>query len=236
MEAVSAARDKDGQTSGESSDLAAGQSAKLTASDGAASDFLGYSVAVSDDTAVVGAYAEDTAPNLNNGAVYVFVKSGTAWTQQAKLLASDGAANDNFAYSVGISGDKIIVGVPGSDAGTSTPLTEVNKNALAPTVSDQGAAIFFVNDSLAPTAAGVSVSGRVLTPSGAGLTNAVVYLTTQNGESIQTRTTSFGYFSFEDIEAGQTVVVSIGSKRFTFTPQIVAVSDNVSDLEFTGLP
>ncbi|KAL7449036.1 hypothetical protein ACHAXS_000183, partial [Conticribra weissflogii] len=73
------------------------QKAKLVASDGAAYSYFGYSVSVSGDTAVVGAYGD--------GSAYVFVRSGTAWTQAAKLITSDGVGND-----VSISGDTAVVG------------------------------------------------------------------------------------------------------------------------------
>jgi len=82
------------------------QQAKLTASDGAASDRFGYSVSISGDYAIVGAYGDQTS----KGSAYIFLRSGTSWSQQAKLTASDGAANDWFGNSVSISGDYAIVG------------------------------------------------------------------------------------------------------------------------------
>ncbi len=90
------------------------QQAKLTALDAAASDQFGYSVAISGDTAIVGAYLDDDAGSAS-GSAYVFVRSGTTWSQQAKLTASDGAASDLFGYSVAISGDTAIVGAYGDD-------------------------------------------------------------------------------------------------------------------------
>jgi hypothetical protein len=87
--------------------------ARLTASDGAASDRLGGSVAVDGDTIVAGAAAHKVGPNDSQGAAYVFVKPGTGWrntTQSAELTASDGAASDGFSAAVGISGDTIVAG------------------------------------------------------------------------------------------------------------------------------
>ena len=63
-----------------------------TAADAAASDALGRSVALDGDTALVGAPWDDDAGDLS-GAAYVFVRSGTTWSQQARLLASDSAAD-----------------------------------------------------------------------------------------------------------------------------------------------
>ncbi len=96
------------------------QQAKLTAGDGQAGDNFGWSVAVKGDTVVVGARADDDN-GTDSGSAYVFVRSGTTWTQQAKLSASDGAAGDEFAYSVTVSGDTAVIGaILDDDAGTSS--------------------------------------------------------------------------------------------------------------------
>ncbi len=83
------------------------QQAKLLASDKANSDNFGYVVSVSNDgnTALVGAQYEDDGVATENGAAYVFTRSGGIWTQQAKLLASDKATNDHFGFAVALSGD-----------------------------------------------------------------------------------------------------------------------------------
>src|SRR5215469_12910396 len=90
------------------------QNATLTASDGAAEDFFGRSMAISGSTAVVGAYGK----NSFTGAAYVFVRSGGIWSQQAKLTASDGLAHDEFGYSVAISGSTVMVGAIGNSSNT----------------------------------------------------------------------------------------------------------------------
>ena len=88
------------------------QQAELSAGDGAPSDAFGYSVAISGDTALVGAPLHEIGSNIYQGAAYVFTRSGSSWTQQAELVASDGAANDQFGVSVAISGDTALVGAP----------------------------------------------------------------------------------------------------------------------------
>ena len=90
------------------------QQAKLTASDGVPGDTFGNSVAISGSTAVVGAFYK----NSQAGAAYVFVRSGTAWSQQAKLTASDGFSFDRFGYSVAISGPTVVVGAYGKNSET----------------------------------------------------------------------------------------------------------------------
>ena len=90
------------------------QQKKLTANDGAAYDAFGYSVSIDGNYAIVGAYREDDK-GTNAGAAYVFSRSGTSWTQQAKLMANDGAADDMLGSSVSISEGDIIIGAPGDD-------------------------------------------------------------------------------------------------------------------------
>ncbi len=88
-----------------------------TASDGAANDYFGISVAISGDYALVGAYGDDVGANSNQGSAYVFVRSGSSWTQQAKLTASDGVSGDRLGISVALSGDHASVGAYEDDIG-----------------------------------------------------------------------------------------------------------------------
>lgn len=93
------------------------QKAKLTASDGAGSDWFGCSVAVSNDTAVVGARMDNITTN-DEGSAYIFEKPQEGWasmTQTAKLTASDGEAGDYFGSSVDISSNTVVVGAYGDD-------------------------------------------------------------------------------------------------------------------------
>jgi hypothetical protein len=90
------------------------QQQKLTASDGAAGNWFGWSVSISGDYAIVGAIDDDDKGSAS-GSAYIFGWDGTAWSQQQKLLASDGAAGDFFGHSVSISGHKIIVGADYDD-------------------------------------------------------------------------------------------------------------------------
>jgi len=86
------------------------QVAKLLADDGAEDDIFGCSVAVDGDTAVIGALHDDDNGD-ESGSAYVFIRddSGT-WTQQAKLLADDGAEYDWFGCSVAVDGDTVVIG------------------------------------------------------------------------------------------------------------------------------
>jgi hypothetical protein len=91
------------------------QTEKLVASDRGAIDHFGYSVSISGDKAIVGAYGEDEdASGINTesdaGSAYIFELIGGTWTQTEKIVASDRGTNDQFGYSVSISGDKAIIG------------------------------------------------------------------------------------------------------------------------------
>lgn len=92
------------------------QTAKLAAADGSAGDQFGKQVAISGETVVAGAHLFDVVPQFSCSAAYVFVKNGAAWTQQARLLASDGAGDDAFGKSVSISGNTILIGMPNDDS------------------------------------------------------------------------------------------------------------------------
>ena len=99
------------------------QTAELTASDGAAGDGLGYSVAISGATIAAGAYNHAGGAGSEQGAVYLFSQPASGWkttTQTGELTASDGAAGDELGYSVAISGATIAAGAPERAIGASS--------------------------------------------------------------------------------------------------------------------
>ncbi len=93
------------------------EQALLVASDLAVFDQFGTAVAIDGDTIAVGAYFADAGGAAHAGTAYVFVRNGSTWTEQAKLVASGAIAHDRFGLSIGISGDLVVVGAPGRDAG-----------------------------------------------------------------------------------------------------------------------
>ncbi|MBI4893844.1 MAG: carboxypeptidase regulatory-like domain-containing protein [Acidobacteria bacterium] len=94
------------------------QQAKIGASDGAASDLFGISVALSGDTALIGSVLDDIGSDVDRGSAYLFGRSGTSWSQSAKLVASDGRANDQFGNSVALEGGVALIGAYLADAST----------------------------------------------------------------------------------------------------------------------
>ena len=127
------------------------QQAYLKASNTEAGDIFGWSVAVSGDTVLIGAPNEGSNAtgvngnqinngDLNSGAAYVFVRSGTNWTQQAYLKASNTEVSDGFGFAVSISGDSVAV----SAANESSNATGVNGNQNNNLAAYSGAAYVFV--------------------------------------------------------------------------------------------
>lgn len=132
------------------------QEAYVKASNTGASDGFGYSVALSGNTLAVGAYLEDSnAMGINgdqadnsksdSGAVYVFTRNGSTWTQEAYVKASNTDENDWFGDSVALSGDTLAVGAWQEDS-DATGINNANQgNAPAPSPGYQaGAAYVFI--------------------------------------------------------------------------------------------
>ncbi|MEO8438605.1 MAG: FG-GAP repeat protein, partial [Spartobacteria bacterium] len=129
------------------------QQAYAKASNTDPGDRFGHAVAVSGDTVVVAAdYEFSNATGVNgdqsdnsvfvSGAVYVFVRNGTTWSQQAYLKASNTGAGDQFGNSVAVSGDTVVVGA----AFESSNATGINGNESDNSASEAGAAYVFVRN------------------------------------------------------------------------------------------
>jgi Ca2+-binding RTX toxin-like protein len=90
--------------------------AKLAASDSAGGDYFGYSVAISEDLAIVGALYGDGNVK-DSGSAYVFKETSPGvWEQVAKLIDPDGGQYNYFGNSVAIDGDTVIIGAKSSDS------------------------------------------------------------------------------------------------------------------------
>lgn len=90
----------------------------LTPSDGGAYDRFGCSVAMAGKTVIIGAHAKDVDSKNDQGQAYVFTRSGSDWTEQDKLLASDGVAYDNLGSWVSFDGDTAVTAAIGVTVGT----------------------------------------------------------------------------------------------------------------------
>ena len=94
----------------------------------------------------------------------------------------------------------------------------------------------FALASLNPTAAHVSVAGRVTSASGYGIRNAIIVLTGPDGVTKLAVTSSFGYYRFDDIAAGENYVVRVASKRYVFAnaTRVIAVNDDLTEVDFVA--
>ncbi len=90
----------------------------------------------------------------------------------------------------------------------------------------------------APTAANVSVSGRVTTANGQGIRGARLTLTAPDGTRRTAVTSSFGYYAFDGVEVGQTYVLEIASKKYMFAnpTRVFSLQDTLTDMDFTSEP
>lgn len=90
-----------------------------------------------------------------------------------------------------------------------------------------------------PSASGVTVSGRVLAPKGTsvraqvGLANAKVQITNQAGQSRVVTTDRNGNFLFEEVAAGETYVISVFSRKYQYSPQVITVTEDLTGINFT---
>jgi Carboxypeptidase regulatory-like domain len=155
------------------------------------------------------------------------------------IIAGDVTANDLFIYGQlqSVSNGSTVV----LSAGTVTTTTNV---AAAPPAN--GSFTTFIVDAntgnrcstngviIGTTAASVSVSGRVLTGDGSsrGLANALVYLIDSEGSTRTARTSPFGYYRFDGIAVGQSVVITVVSKGYQFAPQVVSVNEDMEEVNF----
>lgn len=132
----------------------------------------------------------------------------------------------------------LLTGSPAIDKGNSPTLITDQRGQARPydnlLISNvgNGADIGAFEVQAAPTAASVSISGRVITPRNFGLTNASVTLTDSQGNARTIRTGKFGSFRFTDVAAGETYIISVSARRYTFAPQVITVNEDIEELIF----
>jgi MYXO-CTERM domain-containing protein len=199
------------------------QQQKLTGSDTVAGDGFGGSVAISGDTVIVGAANKAGGGNkANAGAAYVFVRSGTVWTQQQKLLPSDPAAGDYFGGPA-ISGDTAIIGAGTKNGGkgaayvfvrSGTTWTQQQKLDPADTVANDG---FGGSSSISGDTAVIGAHGSLGTfPPAPGAAYVFVRsgTTFTQQQKLTVAGTNFGSWS---ALAGDTALIGGASSGYIFT-------------------
>ncbi len=148
-------------------------------------------------------------------------------------LANNGGATQTHA---------LLTGSPAIDKGNSFGLTTDQRGLTRPVdnpgitnaTGGDGADIGAFEVQLAPTAATVSISGRVMTASGRGIRNVRLTLTDSSGQIRTATTTSFGYYRFDAVQAGETYILSAVGKRYTFSQplQVLNINEDTEAVNF----
>lgn len=166
-------------------------------------------------------------------------RSGMTAAQSLKRywsLTLTGALTGNFTFNYldgDVNGTESSYSLYKWNGGTATAVP-FTLNTAANTITANGVSSFsdWTAGTLAPTAGEVPVSGRVLAAAGGrGVPNAVVTISDAAGNSRSLITSPFGYFRFDDIESGQTYVITTTAKGYTFAPRLVEVNGPVNVIE-----
>ncbi len=118
-----------------------------------------------------------------------------------------------------------------------TPTLTLDTNSFLRSFTAAGTGTFASNPIpvvAAPTAAPASISGQVFTPFSRGLRGARVDFVGTNGVTRSALTNAFGYYLIPDVEVGQTAVLTVASKRYTFAPQIMSINEDLSGVNFVA--
>ncbi|MGH9948627.1 MAG: carboxypeptidase regulatory-like domain-containing protein [Pyrinomonadaceae bacterium] len=156
----------------------------------------------------------DNGPITDAGAITYSIGNGAtigpiAANNSVRGTIANGGADLNFSFDAGL--NQLVVGRPADN-------------------------IVTVFRPASPSAASVSVSGRVRTTNGRGIARARVLISDINGVSRSTLTSSFGYYRFENIEVGQTYTIEARAKTYFFNAQIIRLKDTLVDLDIIALP
>jgi hypothetical protein len=150
------------------------------------------------------------------------VASNPPYTLEQSVIASGGgtAADAGNVYKI-----ESVIGQPVAGA-TSTNGSYTLRSG------------FFTPAPFSPTAALAKVSGRVLTADGRGIRNVSVTMTGANGSIRMTFSSSFGYFTFEDVPVGEVYILNVRAKQFQFSQssQAISVSEDINDINFIANP
>jgi hypothetical protein len=148
------------------------------------------------------------------------VGTGGSYTLEQSVIAGGGGSGTGGNYTI-----------------DGTTAQSITGNSTGPGYSLRGG--FWSQAPLIPSAAGATISGRVMLENGGGLKNAIVYL--QGGRltaPLIAQTGNFGYFSFEDVETGQSYIISVNSKRYEIVNNTRAISllGDLTDVDFQAVP
>jgi Carboxypeptidase regulatory-like domain len=147
------------------------------------------------------------------------IASGGQFTLNQSVIATGGGASTAGNYTIAATSGQAVAGI---------------RSTGSPFKVDGG---FWTAQPLTATAATVALGGRVTTADGRGIRNVFVTLTQADGTTRTVLTSTFGYFQFDEVFAGETVIISLRSRHFNFAQptQVLTVNNDVTDLNFVAL-
>ena len=148
-----------------------------------------------------------------------FAQSGGTYQLEQLTVSSSGGTQVGGQYSVAGTAGQVAVG----------------QRAYG---GSYGFAGGFWANLIAPTASAVRISGRVRTADGTGISNVSIVLSDLGGTTIRTASSSFGYFTFEGVTAGEAYVISVVSRKYVFAEpsRVVVANEDLTDIDFTSEP
>lgn len=155
----------------------------------------------------------------------------------AEIAAQTGGPYDLTHNVIATGGGSNSTGGVFSISGTvGQPAAGVASTSVPPLQYDLHGGFWFQN--LAPTSAGVSITGRVTTAAGNGIRGVRLVLTSPDGTRRLATTTTFGYYAFDGVPAGNTYVLEISARRYTFAEpsRVISLKDHLTGVDFTALP
>ncbi len=203
---------------------------KTTTPIGAGAD-TGNGLAVQADGKILVAGTSDNGTDTD----FAVVRYNPDGSLDASLFASDFGSTVSPNNPLYGSGGKVTININGSDAANAIAIDSSNRAVIAG-ISNGLFGIVRLLGNADPTAATVSVGGRVTTQSGKGIRNISVTLTDASGTARSTITGAFGAYRFDDVPVGENYILSVSGKRFAFEnpTQIVSVNEQLDDLNFVG--
>ena len=199
-----------------------------------AGSLLSYTVTVTNNgpANVTAARIEDRLPEQIAGFSWTCLAAGGA---ACLRTAGSGDVDTLLDLPVGSQATFTVSGiVPVSTYGTLTNTVSITTpRSVRDPVPSNNLAVDATN--LEPTAGEVSIAGRVITPDGVGIRNALVTLIGTDGVPVFARTSAFGYYRLDEVPTGGVYLVVVTSKAHVFTPRLVRLDDAIEDFDFIGM-
>ncbi len=169
---------------------------------------------------------------VQNSAGFTLTINGTGFTNDQTSVF----VNDQFRANAFVNSTQITVPVLASDLTTPGGISIFVQNfPNGATCGVYNNRVLDVKIPFSPTAAAVSIGGRVLTATGRGIFGARVALTGANGNARSALTNAFGYYRFTEVPVGETYIIDARHKSYSFAPQVINLTEDVRDLNITSM-